>query len=52
MWANVLDQALDTAKEAWELDETNEITRSENTIRIKYNFKNLKLYIEHSIIYL
>jgi len=50
-WKEMLEECLMVAKEAWELDD-DQITIKEKEIEIKYNFKNLKLYIEHNIIIL
>lgn len=48
-WAYLLEECIETAKEAWELED-NQIFKENNLIKIKYNFKNIKLYIEHAII--
>lgn len=50
-WKHLLSECLEIAKEAWELDD-NSITFKENEVYIKYNFNNIKLYIEHSIIFI
>jgi hypothetical protein len=45
-----LPQILEVAIEAWELS-NEQITYKDLSIEIIYNFNNLKLYIEHSIIF-
>jgi hypothetical protein len=54
-WKELLEESLIIAKEAWEI-ENNQIffeeNNEKNTIIIKYNFKNLKLYIEHAIVFM
>lgn len=51
-WEFLLKECLQTAIEAWEIDDSNELIYKELSISIKYNFKNIKLYIENSIIFL
>lgn len=51
-WEYLLLECLETAKEAWKINDLNKITIKKNEILIKYNFENLKLYIEYSIIFL
>jgi len=55
-WKWLLNECLEIAKEAWEVSNdqisfNNDDDTSEEII-IKYNFKNIKLYIEHSIIFM
>lgn len=54
-WDYLLDEVLDVAKNAWEIEE-NQIKwdkdDNKTKIIIKYNFKNIKLYIEHNIVFL
>jgi coenzyme F420-reducing hydrogenase alpha subunit len=54
-WEHLLKEAVEIAKEAWEIEE-NQIEKEEEsekiTIKIKYNYNNLKLYIEHNIIFM
>lgn len=49
-WKYLLPQILEVAIEAWELS-NEQITYKDLSIEIIYNFNNLKLYIEHSIIF-
>lgn len=50
-WKHLLKEATQTAIIAWELDEK-DIEYSEVEVKIKYSFKNLKLYIEHALIFM
>ena len=50
-WSYLLDECLEIAKEAWQVED-NQIKKEENKILIKYNYNNIKLYIEHSIIFI
>ena len=54
-WEYLLKECLLIAKEAWEvLEEQISYEYEDNMakIKIQYNFQNLKLYIEHSIIFM
>jgi hypothetical protein len=44
-------ECLEIAKNAWEVKD-NQIKIKEKEITINYNFENLKLYIEHNIVFL
>jgi hypothetical protein len=50
-WDFLLPQILEIAKIAWDLED-DQIVIEKCKIRIKYNFKNLKLYISHAILFL
>lgn len=50
-WRHLLYECLETAIKAWEL-EKDSIEIKDLEIKIKYNFENLKLYIEHSIVFI
>ena len=49
-WNSLLMECLEIAKEAWEIKDE-QITIKEKEITIEYNFQNLKLCIEHNIIF-
>ena len=49
-WNSLLMECLEIAKEAWEIKDE-QITIQQKEITIEYNFQNLKLYIEHNIIF-
>ena len=52
-WEHLIEDLVETIKEAWELEDTQiKISKEDYIITkivIKYNFNNLKLYIEHII---
>ncbi len=50
-WNYLIEKILITIEEAWNLKKE-QIEVKNNEITIKFNFENLKLYIEHQIIYL
>jgi len=53
-WEWLLKECLEVAKEAWEIENDQVSFKSNDineVIEIKYNFNNIKLYIEHSIIF-
>lgn len=54
IWKHLLPQVLEIATEAWNLNQLpkNNIQLYDSKIIIKYNYVTLKLYIEHSIIFL
>ena len=50
----MLEECLEVAKEAWEIENDQISFKSDEIneqIIIKYNYKNIKLYIEHSILF-
>lgn len=49
-WNFLLMECLEIAKEAWEIKDC-QITVKEKEITIHYTFENIKLYIEHNIIF-
>jgi hypothetical protein len=50
-WNFLMMECLEIAKEAWEIRD-NQITIRAKEITIEYNFENLKLYIEHNIVFM
>jgi len=50
-WSHLLPEFIITATEAWDLQAQQIKYISPTNIEIHYNFNNLKLYIEHSIIF-
>lgn len=53
-WKWLLEECLEVAKEAWEVENDQISFKSDEIneqIIIKYNYKNIKLYIEHSIVF-
>jgi len=50
-WEHYLNDILCTAKEAWELRD-DQIKIEKRKITIKYEFKNINLYISHAIIFM
>ena len=50
-WKFLMTECLEIAKEAWEIKD-NQITIKEKEITIDYNFENIKLYIEHNIVFM
>ncbi len=54
-WKWLLDECLEVAKEAWEVSNDQISFNNDDTneeVFIKYDFKNIKLYIEHSIVFM
>lgn len=49
-WEYLLKEFMETATLAWELEPT-DIKNNNNPITIKLNYKILKLYVEHSIVF-
>jgi len=49
-WSFLLTECLEIAKEAWEVKDE-QVTIKEKEITINYTFENLKLYIEHNIVF-
>jgi hypothetical protein len=50
----LLEECLEVAKEAWEVENDQISFKSDETneqVLIKYDYKNIKLYIEHSIVF-
>ena len=53
-WKWLLEECLEVAKEAWEVENDQISFKSDERneqILIKYDYKNIKLYIEHSIVF-
>ncbi len=54
-WKWLLEECLEVAKEAWEVSNDQISFNSSDTneeVFIKYDFKNIKLYLEHAIIFM
>jgi hypothetical protein len=52
-WEYLLEEVVDIAKKAWEVNDDQIKFEAENNVKkviIKYNYKNLKLYIEHAVV--
>lgn len=50
-WKHLLDEFIGIAKLAWCLEDSQIVYESNSSIKISINYATLKLYIEHSIIY-
>ena len=51
-WSYLLEECFEVAKEAWEIEDNQVLIKKKEEIIIKFNFKNIKLYIEHNIIFM
>jgi len=50
-WSFLLKECLETAKQAWNV-KNDQIRIKKNNIYIKFNFDNLKMYINYGILFL